>query len=403
MRFIVPVFIATIALVFTSCESPKKSAKGDENNTGNGDVTPPTVKHSPARPSVKSFPEFKAGEIIRIDEGAMRQLIAPDAKIEQLAGPGSDYLTPDERTEQLPDGFTWTEGPVWVPQHRWLLFSDIPLNRIYKWTASDGLRLFLSPSGYTGSVPRSGEVGSNGLLIEPEYGRLVLCQHGNRRVAILKNNLRQPHPPQYITLAGHYQGKRFNSPNDGCYKKNLDLYFTDPPYGMEKHMEDSAKELDFQGVYLQRRNGELVLLTREVTRPNGIALSPDEKWLYVAVSDRDHTHIMRYPVKPDGTLGEGAEFFNAHSFVANEQKRRNITTWPGSCDGLKADIHGNLFATGPPGVMILSPTGEHLGTLRTNQRTSNCAWGDDGSTLYITAHMYLLRIRTKTKGTGIWP
>ena len=396
MKLFTPICSGAMLLAFVGCESPKP--KGD--GTGIEGAKPPKATNCPAQTSAREFPEFTAGEIVRINRTAMEQLIAPGTRIEMLAGPGSAYRALDGSAARLPEGFTWAEGPVWVSQHRWLLFSDIHPNRVYKWSATEGLSLFLTPSGYTGASPRGGEVGSNGLIIDPEYGRLILCQHGDRRVAVLKNNLRQPHPPEYTTLAGRYQGKRFNSPNDGCFNKNFDLYFTDPPYGLEKRMQDPAKELDFQGVYLRRHNGELVLLTREVTRPNGIALSPDEKWLYVAVSDREHTHIKRFPVKADGTLGGGAEFFNAHPFVAEEKARRGITTWPGSCDGLKVDIHGNLFATGPPGVMILSPEGKHIGTLRTNERTANCAWGDDGCTLYITADMYLLRVRTRTKGAG---
>jgi gluconolactonase len=316
-------------------------------------------------------PARTLGSIERLDP-RLEALIPPDAKMEVLA-----------------EGFDWSEGPVWVRSGGYLLFSDIPPNRVMKWKPGEGVSLYLHPSGYTGSRPRTGEPGSNGLLLDPQ-GRLVLCQHGDRRVARMDAPLDRP-APRFVTLADRYQGKRFNSPNDAVYHSNGALYFTDPPYGLEKLMEDPAKELDFQGVYRLAPNGEVTLLTRELSRPNGIAFSPDEKTLYVANSDPQRAIWMAFDVKPDGTLGHGRVFFDATKWVPSRK---------GLPDGLKVDARGNLFATGPGGVLVFAPDGTHLGTLRTGEATANCAWGDDGSTLYITADMYLLRIRTSTRGKG---
>jgi len=317
-----------------------------------------------------------------------------------------DKLVPaDANLEVLAEGFVWTEGPVWVPQHDFLLFSDIPPNSIFRWKEGVGCKLYLKPSGFTGIIPREGESGSNGLLLD-EHGRLVLCQHGDRRVARLKHELTDDtKTPEtavaqaandevstlYETLADRYDGKRFNSPNDLCYHSNGDLYFTDPPYGLEKGMGDPSKELDYQGVYRLPKDGKVTLLTKEMSRPNGIAFSPDEKTLYVANSDPKRAIWMAFPVEDDGTLGEGRVFCDATNQVG---KRKGLP------DGLKVDRRGNLFATGPGGVLVFTPRGKHLGTILTTQATSNCAFGDNGKTLYITADMYLLRIKLGTKGMG---
>ena len=193
------------------------------------------------------------------------------------------------------------------------------------------------------------------------------------------------------TLVDSYEGKRLNSPNDACYKSNGDLYFTDPPYGLPERYEDPRRELDFCGVYRLSKSGEVTLLTDEMTRPNGIAFSPDEKTLYVAQSDPAAAIWKAFPVKADGTLGEGRLFYDATSAVGK---------LPGLPDGLKVDKKGNLFATGPGGVYVFSPEGTLLGRISTGEKTANCGWGGDGSVLYLTADMYLCRIQTKTKGAG---
>lgn len=312
------------------------------------------------------------GSIERLDP-ALNALVPPDATLEVLA-----------------EGFDWSEGPVWVPAGGYVLFSDIPPNAIYRWKEGEGHRLYLQPSGYTSDVARTGEVGSNGLTLDAE-GRLVMTQHGDRRIARLDAPLDAP-TPTYTTLADRYDGKRFNSPNDLVYHSSGALYFTDPPYGLEQQMQDPAKEIDFQGVYRLAPDGAVTLLTDDLSRPNGIAFSPDEQTLYVANSDPDRAIWMAYDVQPDGSIANGRVFFDATAFVSAGKK--------GLPDGLKVDQNGNLFAAGPGGVLIFAPDGTHLGTLNTTEATANCAFGDDGSTLYITADLYLLRIRLSASGDG---
>jgi gluconolactonase len=299
--------------------------------------------------------------------------------------PGLDRLIPPgARMEKLASGFDWSEGPVWMPETQALLFSDVPMNTVYRWKRGEPLGVFLKPSGYTASTPRGGEPGSNGLLRDPQ-GRLVLMQHGDRRVARLEAN------GSFTTLADRFEGKRFNSPNDGVYKSNGDLYFTDPPYGLVKLNDDPAKELPYNGVFRLAKDGTLTLLTREMTFPNGIAFSPDETTLYVANSDPKKAIWMAFPVREDGTLGTGKLFFDATGLVGKK---------PGLPDGMKVDRDGNVFATGPGGVHIFAPDGTHLGVLDTGVATANCGWGEDGSVLFITADMHLCRIATTTKGKG---
>ncbi len=302
-----------------------------------------------------------------------------DAKFDELIPKGAVV-------EVLAGGFMWAEGPVWVKDGGHLLFSDIPNNVVRKWSEKDGLKDFLKPSGYTGSAKFDGkEPGANGLAID-KSGSLILCQHGDRRIARLEKD------GKFTTLADKYQGKRLNSPNDLVFHPNGDLYFTDPPYGLPKQMQDPGKELDFQGVYRLKPNGELTLLTKEMTRPNGIGFSPDAKTLYVANSDPELAIWKAFPVKEDGTLGEGKVFFDTTAWVKEKK--------PGLPDGLKVDVKGNIFATGPGGVIVFDSTGKHLGTIATGVPTANCGFGGDGSTLYITANDKLVRVKTTTKGLG---
>ena len=307
------------------------------------------------------------GKIYRHDE-RFDELVAEGAVIEQLA-----------------DGFQWSEGPVWLPEQDCLLFSDIPNNRVLKWTEEKGIELYLRPAGYTSGPQRGGEMGSNGLLLDAD-GNLVLCQHGDRRIARLSKGF------GFETLADRFEGKRFNSPNDAVYHENGDLYFTDPPYGLVDNVSDPLKELDFQGVYRLSKSGELTLLTKDMTRPNGIAFSPDYSKLYVANSDPNEAIWMVYDVAADGTLENGKVFADGTQRFAHGLE--------GLPDGLKVDIHGNLFATGPGGVLVFSPGGKVIGTIETGQKTANVGFGDDGSTLYMTADDYLLRLRTTTRGLG---
>lgn len=309
---------------------------------------------------------------------------APTLGVIERIDPRFDAIVPkDARVEKLAEGYDWSEGPAWDKATGTLVFSDVPMNTVYRWKEGKGVSVFLKPSGYTGTVARGGEPGSNGLVFGPD-GKLVLCQHGDRRVARLDGD-------KFITLADNYQGKKLNSPNDAVFHSNGDLYFTDPPYGLLKQNGDPAKELPFNGVYRLKPSGELTLLTKEMTFPNGIALSPDEKTLYVANSDPNLAIWKAFPVKDDGTIGEGKVFADVTS---------SARTRKGLPDGMKVDAKGNLFATGPGGVLVFAPDGTHLGTFATGEATANCGWGDDGSTLYITADMYLGRVRLATKGKG---
>lgn len=309
--------------------------------------------------------------------------------IERLDPALDRLIAPDAAIEVLGEGYTWTEGPVWVKNGGYLLFSDIPNNVIHRWKQGEGVRQYLQPSGYTGKEPRGGETGSNGLILDAQ-GRLVLCQHGDRRMARMDAPLESP-KPQFTTLADRYQGKRFNSPNDAVFRSNGDLYFTDPAYGMEKQWEDPKREIPFAGVYRRTASGEVTLMTGDMTRPNGLAFSPDEKRIYVAQSDSAAAIWRVFDMKPDGTFGAGRVLFDATKMGAS---RRGLP------DGLKIDTEGNLWATGPGGVLVLSPDGKHLGTILTGQATANVAFGDDGRTLYMTADDYLMRVRLKAKGLG---
>lgn len=311
-----------------------------------------------------NFPSI--GEIVR-EDSRLDRLIPRDARIEVLAS-----------------GFDWSEGPVWVKDGGYLLFSDIPRNSVMKWKEGVGVSLYLKPSGYTGISDYGREPGSNGLLLDPQ-GRLVSCEHGDRRVSVMLKSGGK------MTLVDSYMGKRLNSPNDAVYHSNGDLYFTDPPYGMPNRWDDPRRELEFCGVYRLSKDGKLTLLTKELTRPNGIAFSPDEKTLYVAQSDPERAIWMAFPVKGDGTLGPGRVLADVTSLV---------DSLPGLPDGMTVDRSGHLFATGPGGVHVFAPDGTRLGRISTGERTANCTWGDDGSTLYITADMWLCRVKTITKGAG---
>jgi gluconolactonase len=251
------------------------------------------------------------------------------------------------------------------------------------------VRPYLTPSGYTGAEPRGGETGSNGLTIDRE-GRLVLAQHGDRRIAVMDAPLTSP-APKFSTLADRYEGARFNSPNDLVFKGNGDLYFTDPAYGMEKQWDDPNREMAYAGVFRRTADGKVTLLTKDMTRPNGLAFSPDERLLYVAQSDATAAVWRVFDVRPDGTIGNSRILLD----VTPMTKTRK-----GLPDGLKIDTEGNLFATGPGGVLVISPEGKHLGTIQTGQATSNVAFGEDGHSLYMTADMYLMRIKLKARGVG---
>ena len=311
--------------------------------------------------------ESAAGQIVRLDP-RMDRLVPRVAALEKVA-----------------DGFAWVEGPVWNREGRYLLFSDIPNNSVFKWQEGPGVTLFLKPSGYTGLAPFHGrEPGSNGLAFDGA-GRLVMCAHGDRRIVRLEADGRR------TTLADRYQGKRLNSPNDLVFTSNGDLYFTDPPFGLPRAFDDPLKELDFSGVYRLSPRGELMLLIRDLKAPNGVAFSPSEKTLYVSNADPNRAVWMAYDVGADGTLANGRVFFDATAWT----KTRN-----GLPDGMKVDREGNIFAAGPGGLHIFAPDGTHLGSIETGVATGNVAWGDDGSVLYIAANTAIYRIALRTKGPG---
>ncbi len=291
-----------------------------------------------------------------------------------------DLLGPTPRLEKLAEGFLFTEGPVWVPRtptaEGHLLFSDPNANTIYRWSSEGQVSVFRTKSGYTGvDVGEYGQPGSNGLALDRE-GRLTINEHGNRRVTRLEKT------GALTVLADRYQGKRLNSPNDLVYRSDGALYFTDPPFGLPGFADDPRKELGFSGVFCLI-GGELKLVSRDLTGPNGLAFSPDERYLYVGNWDPRRKVVMRYEVRPDGTLADGAVFFD-------------MTAAPGedAIDGIKVDRLGNLYVSGPGGLWIVSPAGTHLGTLVGPEHPHNLAWGDDdGRTLYLTAQTGLYRLR----------
>ena len=312
---------------------------------------------------------------------------AAGARIDRLDPAFDALVPPNARVEKLAEGFDWTEGPVWRKSGGYLLFSDIPKNTIYRWKEGEGLSVFLRPAGYAlGTTPPGREIGSNGLTFDAQ-GRLVVADHGNRGISRWNDSLFTR-----TVVVDRFEGKRFNSPNDLVWAPNGDLYFTDPSYGLAKLNDDPAKELSFNGVYRLAANGTLTLVTRELTFPNGIALSPDARTLYVAISDGKMPYIMAYDVQPDGNVGRGRIFYDAKARVAQKL--------PGALDGLKVDAKGNIFTTGPGGILVLSPAGKHLGTIFPGDVVANVAWGDDGSTLYMTVNHQLMRVRTSTKGLG---
>ncbi len=308
-----------------------------------------------------------AFRIERVDP-SFDQLIAPDAKIEKLA-----------------EGFQWSEGPVWKDGA--FYFSDVPQNKLYRWAPGDkAAKVFLQPSGGMESTPAFKEPGSNGLTVDAK-DHLILCQQGTRRVARLEADGKQ------TSLTNGYEGKHFNSPNDVIFARNGDLYFTDPPYGLEGLNDSPLKELKFNGVYRVKPSGETDLIIGDLTFPNGLAFSPDEKILYIAVSDPDAPKIYAYDVQPDGNVINRRVFFDATKLITEQRV--------GLPDGMKVDAHGNVWVGAAGGILVISPAGKHLGSVITGQQTGNCAWGDDGGTLYICANMFVCRVKTLTKGVGM--
>jgi gluconolactonase len=317
-----------------------------------------TAKNETSEKQTTSTQSF--GSVLRADP-ALDKLVPPAATVEKVAG-----------------GFQFIEGPLWFSAgHLW--FSDVVGNVVRQWSPS-GVTEILRPGGYDKSdAPAGSYIGPNGMIADRD-GAVLLCQHGNRRIVRITSDR------QVSTYLDRFEGKRLNSPNDLVYHSDGSLYFTDPPYGLIRQDEDPAKELPFNGVY-RYSNGKLQVLAKDLTRPNGIALSPDEKVLYVANSDEKRRIWMRYEVQPDGSIANGRVF---HDATAHPDA--------GLPDGMKVDSNGNVYATGPGGVWIFSPEGKHLGTIKPAELPANCGWGDDGKTLYITAGTSLYRIKLSAQG-----
>ena len=296
-------------------------------------------------------------------------------------------LSKTAKVEILASGFDWSEGPAWVKDGGYLLFSDVPKNVIYKWDEKSGLSVFLKPSGYTGLSAYTEEQGSNGLFIDNK-GRLISCEHGDRRISALSLTAGGK-----ITLSDNFEGKRFNSPNDVAqHPVNGSFYFTDPPYGLSKRLGDKAQELKQLGIYRISTDGKTSLQIADLNRPNGLAFSPDGQIMYIAQSDPEKAVIMSYPIDASGNAGKGTLLFDA-----TPMSKAGLKGLP---DGLKVDQAGNIWTSGPGGLLVLSATGKLLGRIESGELISNCAWGDDGSTLYLTIDGYLGRIKTNVKGAG---
>jgi gluconolactonase len=309
-------------------------------------------------------------------------------QIHRLSPKLDAVIAPDTEIQQLADGFVWSEGPVWVRDGGYLVFSDVPGNVMYRWSEADGVNEFMNPSGYAGPPTDAfAEPGQNGMALDAA-GDLLACDHGNRALARIDLKTRKK-----TFLLDRYQGKRFNSPNDLAVAKSGAIYFTDPTYGLKDRNASPLRELDFNGVYRLRPDGTLDLLDAELTFPNGIALSPDESRLYVSVSDPNDPKLMVYDLGPDGLPTSKALFFDGMPL----REAGGL----GLPDGMCLDTESRLYATGPGGVLVLTPDAELIGVIETGTAIANCAFGEDGSTLFLASNHTLARVRLKTTGL-VW-
>lgn len=309
--------------------------------------------------------------------------VSSEVAIERLDPRFDALFATDVQPELIVDGLNWLEGPAWNASDDSLLFSDIPANVIYRWSATDGLGIFLTPSGYHGEKRFAGrEPGSNGLAFDAD-GSLLICEHGNRRITRLDAG------GDRAVLVDRYRGRRLNSPNDVIVASNRDLYFTDPPFGLPGTFGDAARELDVTGVYRLTPDGDLTLLIEDVGAPNGIALSPDESLLYVSDVDPQRSAWLVYRFDGHGQVTDGRVLFDATALSGPGK---------GAPDGIEVDAAGNVYGAGPGGVFVMSPAGELLGVISFGVPTANLAWGDDGSVLYVTASRSVWRVPTLTRG-----
>ena len=336
--------LAIVCVVVMACESPEVELPAEE-------VTP-TADNRPVSAG--------AGYVLRVDP-RFDALVSAGVTVEKLA-----------------DGFGFIEGPVWLSLESRLLFSDLRSNTIYQWTEAGGVSVFMQPV-YEGDMEGRRGVSSNGLTLDAE-GRLIMAEEGYRQVSRLEED------GSRTVLANSYEGGRLNSPNDVVFGSDGSLYFTDPPYGLPGLEDSPLRELDFNGIYRVRPSCDLELLDREQSRPNGIALSPDESKLYVANADGEQSIWTVYDLDESG-VSNARVFYDVTDVEA-----------VGEPDGMKIDVSGNIFATGPGGVWVFSPDGTHLGTIQPTEVPANVAWGDDGDTLYMTARTGLYRIRLDTEG-----
>ncbi|RRQ47991.1 SMP-30/gluconolactonase/LRE family protein [Maribacter algicola] len=347
--------IVLAILLFSSC---KENQKREKVNGSPEEVTSKSV-------SSKNLDSISSAFKIEILDDEARNVIDPEATIEVLAS-----------------GFTWTEGPLWIEDDNYLLFSDIPNNKVFKLDSYQEVSTFLEPSGYTGEGTYGDEPGSNGLILNKK-GELILLQHGDRKVVKMNASLDNP-KSEFITLADNYEGQKLNSPNDGFLDQEGNLYFTDPPYGLPLKQDDPNKELDFQGVYCLLNSGEVILLDK-LTKPNGIGESPDGTTLYVAVSDPQHAVWYQYDLVKPGEVTNKRIFYDVTPLIGKEGQQ-------GLPDGLKINSEGYIFATGPGGIWIFNSSAKAIARIYTGQLTSNCAFGKNGKRLFITADDYILAV-----------
>ena len=307
-------------------------------------------------------------------------------KVELYDPSAATLIDSNARVEAIGKNYKWSEGPVWVPSRQMLLFSDVLRNTVFQWKEGKDTPVeYLTPSGYTDTARRDGENGSNGLTLDKD-GKLLLCQSGNRQVVRMNASLDSPRPAFTILSTG-YKGKKFNSPNDLVADHKGNIYFTDPIYGLPKHENDPTRELAFEGVYKITPAGETILLIDSIPRPNGIALSTDEKILYLGSSDDPHTKWYAYHLDTAGNISSGGVLLDGTDLKARATVKQGA-------DGFKVDGHGNIFSSGPDGINIISPQGKVLGLIKVFGRpASNCAFNEDKSVLYITADDMVLRVK----------